>query len=130
MQMDIQQHLNVQQRQELVMSPQQLQALQILQEATLELQQRITSELNVNPVLEVTGNGLEQLAGNPLEDSGLGSQNDEHAAQLAEYDESMVDAVREIGDEGLFRDALAGVAYDEDAEQRSDPARPPVGTAA
>ena len=118
MQMDIQQHLNVQQRQELVMSPQQLQALQILQEATLELQQRITSELNVNPVLEVTGNGLEQLAGNPLEDSGLGSQNDEHAAQLAEYDESMVDAVREIGDEGLFRDALAGVAYDEDAEER------------
>ncbi|NMA47815.1 MAG: RNA polymerase factor sigma-54 [Lentisphaerae bacterium] len=100
------------------MSPQQLQALQILQETTLELQQRITTELSVNPLLEVMDIGLEQLAGNPLEDSGLGSQNEEHAAQLAEYDESMVEAVREIGDEGLFRDALAGMAYDEDAEER------------
>lgn len=100
------------------MSPQQLQALQILQEATLELQQRISAELSVNPVLELVDGGLEQLAGNPLEDSTLGSQNEDRAAQLAEYDESMVDAVREIGDEGLFRDAMAGVAYDEDAEER------------
>jgi RNA polymerase sigma-54 factor len=118
MQIDLQQHVGVQQRQELQMSPQQLQALQILQEASLELQQRISAELALNPLLEVTDSGMEQLVGNPLEDSGLGSQNDERAAQLAEYDESMVDAVREIGDEGLFRDALAGMAYDEDAEER------------
>jgi DNA-directed RNA polymerase specialized sigma54-like protein len=60
-------------RQEQIMAPQQIQALQILLATIPELEQRITQELEQNPTLEMVDSGLETLSGNPLEDDTAGA---------------------------------------------------------
>ena len=54
-------------RQEQIMAPQQIQALEILLATVPELEQKITSELESNPTLELVRTGSEALIGNPVE---------------------------------------------------------------
>jgi RNA polymerase sigma-54 factor len=83
-------------RQEQIMAPQQIQALQILMATIPELEQRITQELEQNPTLELVDSGLETLAGNPLEDdtSSTPQMREDVAAAAAEHDESLATLIQ------------------------------------
>jgi len=62
-QLSMSQNMKVTQRQELTMTPQQMQGLEILQMANLELEQHLTQQLVQNPVLELENFGPEILEG-------------------------------------------------------------------
>jgi RNA polymerase sigma-54 factor len=75
--------------QDLIMAPQQIQSLEILQLPMLELQQKISQEVEINPTLEVIGGGVE-LIGDMLSEKLVGSPAEDHLAGIAaERDESM-----------------------------------------
>lgn len=105
-------------RQEQIMAPQQIQALQILLATIPELEQRITQELEQNPTLELVDSGLETLAGNPLEDDTAGAPQlrEDVAAAAAEHDESLATMIQ-LTDS--WRDYAPQASYSEaDAERR------------
>jgi len=82
-------------RQEQIMAPQQIQALEILLATIPELEQKITSELAENPTLELLESGSEQLVGNLLEGNQEStSASDEGAAQAAERDEAVATLIQ------------------------------------
>ena len=89
--MELQQNIST--RLEQTLAPHMLQSLKILQATTQELELTLSAELLQNPALELEGLGREELIGNPLEDSlAKGADEEDCAAQLAEYDENLVDA--------------------------------------
>ncbi|MBT7166660.1 MAG: RNA polymerase factor sigma-54 [Victivallales bacterium] len=75
-------------RQEQVMAPHQIQALEILLATIPELEQRITAELVENPTLELLESAGQSLAGNPVEGE-QGEAAREDAATAAEKDEAL-----------------------------------------
>lgn len=105
-------------RQEQIMAPQQIQALEILLATIPELEQRINQELADNPTLELVDTGIHSLVGNPVEDDAEGSREagSEVAAAAAEHDESLATLVQ-IADS--WRDYAPPRPYTaEDAERR------------
>lgn len=120
--MELNQNITITTRQELdqVLTPQMMQSLKILQATTQELEQAIMTELVQNPALELVALGREELIGNPIEDSLAKSERDEdREAQLAEYDENLVDAVREAADDDAPLDEyLPNPVHPLDAEER------------
>jgi len=105
-------------RQEQIMAPQQIQALEILLATIPELEQRINQELADNPTLEVVDTGIHSLVGNPVEDDAEGSRQagNEVAASAAEHDESLATLVQ-LADS--WRDYAPPRPYTaEDAERR------------
>jgi RNA polymerase sigma-54 factor len=116
--LDLSQQLVQSLRQEQIMAPQQIQALQILLATLPELEQRIHQELEQNPTLELLDSGLETLAGNPLEDDveGTPQVEDDAAAAAAEHDESLAGLVQ-LTDS--WRDYAPQMPYsDADVERR------------
>jgi RNA polymerase sigma-54 factor len=83
-------------RQEQIMAPQQIQALEILLATVPELEQRINQELAENPTLEVLDTGSQSLVGNPVEDDAEGARDagSEAAAEAAAHDESLATLVQ------------------------------------
>jgi len=80
-------------RQEQIMAPQQIQALEILLATVPELEQKISEELAQNPTLELVDHGTEQLAGNPIEgDESMPAEADA-AAMAVEKDEALAGLV-------------------------------------
>lgn len=116
--MELQQNIST--RLEQTLAPQMLQSLKILQATTQELEQTLSTELMQNPALELEALGREELIGNPLEDSLAKSPaDDDRAAQLAEYDENLVDAVREAAaDDAPLDEYLPNPVQEADQEER------------
>jgi RNA polymerase sigma-54 factor len=105
-------------RQEQVMAPHQIQALEILLATIPELEQRITAELEDNPTLELLEAAGENLAGNPMEVEEVPSDRDD-AASAAEKDEALAEilAAEEDWREYAPRAATDGYSSD-DLERR------------
>ena len=116
--MELQQNISTRLEQNL--APQMLQSLKILQATTQELEVTLSAELLQNPALELESLGREELIGNPLEDSLVkGPDEEDRAAQLAEYDENLVDAVREAAeDEAPLDEYLPNPVREADLEER------------
>ena len=81
-------------RQEQIMAPQQIQALEILLATMPELEQKISDELAENPTLELIERGIEKLIGNPVEGDGHASDDGEAAALAAEKDEALATLIQ------------------------------------
>lgn len=82
-------------RQEQIMAPQQIQALQILLATIPELEQRINQELAENPTLELVDTGNQDLVGNPVENDGPARDSDtDAAADMAEKDEALATLIQ------------------------------------
>jgi len=84
-------------RQEQIMAPQQIQALEILLATVPELQQKISQELAENPTLELLENATEQLVGNPVEEGGPAADpraEEEASAMAAEKDEALATLIQ------------------------------------
>lgn len=93
------QRLNQTQSQEQTLSHAQMQSLQVLHATNLELRDMAQTLCQTNPVVEMVSPGNEILMGNPLEDVGGPTGNEEERrAQLADYDENMLDYVKKAGD--------------------------------
>ncbi|NMA42689.1 MAG: RNA polymerase factor sigma-54 [Oligosphaeraceae bacterium] len=97
MQLHLGQNLNISQRQEQVMAPQQLQSLEILQATSLELEQKLLQEIQINPLLELIKPANEVLESNLV---GTDSRNEEQfkadlAADIIEKDENLSSALLE-----------------------------------
>ena len=93
---ELTQQLNQSLRQEQILAPQQIQALEILLATLPELEQRINQELAENPTLELVENRRESLVGNPLEgDLGVDPERlADAAADAAERDEAIAPALQ------------------------------------
>lgn len=82
-------------RQEQIMAPQQIQALQILLATMPELEQRISEELAENPTLELLESGNAKLIGNPIEGSDPPVDADSaDAARTADRDEALATLIQ------------------------------------
>ena len=116
--MELQQNIST--RLEQTLAPHMLQSLKILQATTQELELTLSAELLQNPALELEGLGREELIGNPLEDSlAKGADEEDRAAQLAEYDENLVDAVREAAwDDAPLDEYLPNPVREADLQER------------
>ncbi len=79
-------------RQEQIMAPHQIQALEILLATIPELEQRIHAELAENPTLELLESAGQSLSGNPVEGEA-GENAHELAARAAERDETLATLV-------------------------------------
>ena len=79
-------------RQEQVMAPHQIQALEILLATIPELEQRITAELIENPTIELVESAGQSLVGNPVEGERSDMEHD-WAATAAERDETLATLV-------------------------------------
>jgi len=76
--------------QDLIMAPQQIQSLEILQLPMLELQHKISEEIEINPTLELVEVGGEELCGDILSEKLPDSPSDDHiAGEMAAKDESL-----------------------------------------
>jgi len=81
-------------RQEQIMAPQQIQALNILLSTIPEIEQRISEELAENPTLELLSSGTEDLAGNLVEDVPANTSTDDAAADAAAQDEALITLIQ------------------------------------
>ncbi len=99
--MRLSQHLVTSLRQEQILAPQQIQALEILLATIPELEQKISEELAENPTLELLENGSERLVGNLVENDATTAAEADAAAQAAEKDEAVATLI-ELGE--LWRD--------------------------
>ena len=81
-------------RQEQVLSPRQIQSLELLTTPMLHLQMQVNQELQGNPALERDGQSGEELAGDPIEElSGPSANDDDLAGLIAEKDESLTSLI-------------------------------------
>src|SRR5438128_9615078 len=86
--MALSQRLQMRQSQALVMTPQLMQAIKLLQLSNLDLSAYVEGELERNPLLERTGEAEGEAAGPEASppDSDSGSENDRSAADWAGED--------------------------------------------
>ncbi len=93
--MELNQNLIHTLRQEQIMAPQQIQALEILLATIPELEQKIHEEMSSNPTLELLENGTEHLVGNPVEGAEQNTEMDgDAAAAAAEKDEALATLIQ------------------------------------
>lgn len=114
------QNISLSQKQAQVQSltPQQMQAMKLLQATTQELEQQLKQEMMTNPAIEFSS-GMEVLAGNPLEDSlGKGDYEEDRAANLAEHDENLADAAFLAKDGGNPIDESSTTTWSADQEEK------------
>lgn len=79
--------LQMSQRQEMVMTPQMIQSMELLQMPLLELEQRIQTELIENPALELAELKTDLLAGGDYDNSSDGQDNNDFSPESEEsYD--------------------------------------------
>ncbi len=91
------------QKQQIKLSPQQIQLMKLLQIPTSELDQRIQEELEANPALEREDDDLNLEAEMPAEDANYSDEETESDAEA--MDSSMDDIERESSDEYADEDA-------------------------
>jgi RNA polymerase sigma-54 factor len=104
-------------RQEQVMAPHQIQALEILLATVPELEQRINAELEENPTLELLEGVGQSLAGNPVEgEEGAGDR--EAAASAAEKDEALAEVLAAQDDWRDYAPRAATDTYSSDDVER------------
>ncbi len=101
------QNQQLEQRQEQVMTHQQIQSLELLAAPVPELRQIITTELHRNPVIEADGDGLEPL---PSEEVSSSNSDDE---------ERWIEQLVKAGDEGPSSEKGVG-ARSPEAEEKQE----------
>jgi len=123
MQLNISQNLNVAQRLEQVMAPQQMQSLEILQSSSLELEQRVLQEIALNPLLELDAPGSEVLESDLLEQDSRSPEEVEADlnAAIIEKDENLAPALLEDTNADYLDNYVSDIYHsrpDAEAEER------------
>jgi RNA polymerase sigma-54 factor len=120
--MALSQRLEFRQSQALVMTPQLMQAIKLLQLSSLDLAAYVETELEKNPLLERASDDETPPAAAEAESTG--SENEEAAAEPADWNGQELDSSRSSMEEGLGTE-LENVFPDDGGEKTPPPETPP-----
>ncbi len=122
--MALSQRLEFRQTQALVMTPQLMQAIKLLQLSSLDLAAYVETELEKNPLLERASDDEPPPAAAEAQGESSGSENDDAAAEPADWNGQELDSSRSSMEEGLGTE-LENVFPDDGGEKSPPPEMPP-----